>query len=64
MGLGPHEHPSIDPRSEIVLEPGMMITLEPNLRFPWGGLQHSDTILITPGGHEVLTRTPSGFLTA
>lgn len=64
MGLGPHEHPSIDPRSEIVLEPGMMITLEPNLRFPWGGLQHSDTVLITPGGHEVLTRTPSGFLTA
>ncbi len=62
MGLGPHEHPSIEARSDTALEPGMMITFEPGLRLPWGGLQHSDTVLITANGNEFLTRTPSGFL--
>lgn len=63
IGLGAHEHPSLDPRSDIVLEPGMMISYEPNLRIPeWGGLQHSDTVLITPGGHEYLTTTRRGYI--
>ena len=41
----------------------MMISYEPNLRIPeWGGLQHSDTVLITPGGHEYLTTTRHGCI--
>jgi Xaa-Pro dipeptidase len=63
LGLGAHEHPSIDSRSTITLEPGMLITFEPNLRIPeWGGLQHSDSVLITPGGNEFLTTTRRGYI--
>lgn len=58
MGLGPHEHPSIAPSDRTVLRPGMVVTFEPNLRIPeWGGLQHSDTVLITESGFEFLTHT-------
>lgn len=63
IGLGAHEHLSLDPRSEVVLAPGMMMSFEPNLRIPeWGGLQHSDTVLITPQGHEFLTTTRRGYI--
>ena len=63
MGLGAHEEPSIDANSKIVLAPGMVCTFEPNLRIPpWGGLQHSDTILITDDGCEFLTTTDNGYL--
>jgi len=63
MGLGAHEEPSLDGKSDLLFEPGMVFTFEPNLRIPeWGGLQHSDTLLITPDGYESLTATPNGFL--
>lgn len=63
LGLGAHEHPSLDPRSDVTLEPGMLITFEPNLRIPqWGGLQHSDTVLITSDGFEFLTTTQREYL--
>jgi Xaa-Pro dipeptidase len=63
LGLGAHEAPSLDSKANIVLEPGMLFTFEPNLRVPeWGGLQHSDTLLVTENEVEFLTRTPNGFL--
>ncbi len=63
LGLGAHEHPSLDTRSDIVLQPGMLITFEPNLRIPeWGGLQHSDSVLITDDGNEFLTTTRRGYI--
>ena len=63
LGLGAHEHPSLDARSTITLEPGMLITFEPNLRIPeWGGLQHSDSVLITAEGNEFLTTTRRGYI--
>jgi Xaa-Pro dipeptidase len=41
----------------------MVLTFEPNLRIPpWGGLQHSDTVLITEDGNEFLTTTENGFI--
>jgi Xaa-Pro dipeptidase len=56
LGLGPHEHPSLGPADETRLEPGMVLTFEPNLRIPGlGGMQHSDTILIADTGFEFLT---------
>ncbi|MGY0055866.1 M24 family metallopeptidase [Streptomyces sp. LZ34] len=58
LGLGPHEQPSLGPHDDLVLEPGMALTFEPNLRIPsFGGLQHSDTLVITEDGHEFLTHT-------
>lgn len=63
MGLGAHEEPSMEAKSELVLQPFMVLTFEPNLRIPpWGGMQHSDTVLITEIGHEFLTTTENGFI--
>ena len=63
MGLGAHEAPSLEAATDTVLAPNMIITFEPNLRLPeWGGLQHSDTVLITETGHEFLTTTERGFI--
>ena len=63
MGLGGHEHPSIAPGDPTMLQPGMIFTVEPNLRIPeWGGLQHSDTVLVTDDGFEILTTTRRDFI--
>ena len=58
LGLGPHEQPSLGPHDDLVLAPGMVLTIEPNLRIPsFGGLQHSDSVVITDAGFEYLTTT-------
>lgn len=64
IGLGTHEEPSMGPKDDTVLQPGMTITYEPNLRIPaFGGLQHSDTILITETGFEYLTKHRRDLIT-
>ncbi len=63
LGLGPHEHPSLGPADETRLESGMVLTFEPNLRVPGlGGMQHSDTIVITDHGFEFLTDLRRDFI--
>ena len=63
IGLGAHEHSSLDARSELILEPGMLFTLEPNLRVPGVcATQISDTILITEDGCEYLTQSRGGYI--
>lgn len=64
IGIGAHEHFSIDGKSEVILEPGILFTLEPNLRVPDQGVatQISDTILITEDGHEYLTKSRGGYI--
>lgn len=63
LGLGAHEGPSLGPDNRLPLEPGMVLTFEPNLRIPsFGGLQHSDTVAITTGGFEFLTQTRRDFI--
>ena len=57
VGLQIHEAPAVRPLSETVLEPGMVITIEPGIYLPgWGGVRIEDDVLVTPDGHEVLTR--------
>lgn len=63
MGLGAHEEPSLEAKCDIILEPNIILTFEPNLKIPeWGGIQHSDTVLITEDGCEFLTRTENGYI--
>ena len=59
MGLEYHEPPFIEEGDATVLEPGMVITVEPGLFFVGaGGLALSNTLLIRDGAAEVLTTTP------
>jgi Xaa-Pro dipeptidase len=63
LGLGPHEHPSLGPADTTELRPGMVLTYEPNLRIPeLGGMQHSDTILVTDRGFDFLTDLRRDFI--
>ncbi|MEF2074414.1 M24 family metallopeptidase [Consotaella aegiceratis] len=63
IGIGAHEHVSLDAKSDVILAPGMLFTLEPNLRVPGeAATQISDTVLITEDGHEFLTRSRGGYL--
>jgi Xaa-Pro dipeptidase len=59
MGLEYHEPPFIEDGDETVLEPGVIITVEPGIWIPGtGGLALSNTLVIRHGDPEVLTRTP------
>lgn len=61
VGCSAHEFPSLDPKNEIPLAPGMVITVEPGLMDKsWGGVRHSDTVLITESGYERLTILENG----
>lgn len=63
IGLGSHEAPQMGPKDETVLQANMMITYEPNLRIPtFGGLQHSDSILITGDGFDFMTSYRRDFI--
>lgn len=55
LGLETHEAPSFRLRSETVLVPGMVITVEPGLYYPeWGGIRWENVVLVTEDGVRVL----------
>ena len=59
LGLAVHEGPRLRPSSEVVLEPGMIVTVEPGIYLPgWGGVRIEDDLLVTRTGHEILTSLP------
>jgi len=59
IGLRYHEGPFLDSGDTTVLQAGMLFTVEPGLYVPnLGGFRHSDTVLITDAGIEVLTYYP------
>ena len=63
IGASAHERLSINRGNKQKLKPGMVISIEPGLMDPdWGGVRHSDTVLITETGYEVLTKLPAGEL--
>ena len=65
LGLQIHEAPLMRPGSEIVLQAGMVITIEPGVYLPdWGGVRIEDDVLITADGCEVLTHVPKDLASA
>ncbi len=59
IGLRYHEAPFLDIGDDTIIQPGMVFTVEPGLYSPQlGGFRHSDTVLITETGCEVLTYYP------
>lgn len=63
IGLSAHEFPSIKEGNQIKLAEGMVFTVEPGLMsVKWGGVRHSDTVLVTGTGCEILTKTEKGIL--
>ena len=59
IGLRYHEGPFLDVGDTTVLRPGMVLTVEPGLYAPQlGGFRHSDTVVITEDGLEILTYYP------
>ncbi|MHC4767420.1 MAG: M24 family metallopeptidase, partial [Planctomycetota bacterium] len=60
LGLDIHEDPYFnDLETDIVLEPGMVMTVEPGIYLPGvGGVRIEDDVLITDGGCRVLTDFP------
>ena len=57
IGLSTHEFPSLTTGNKIALEPGMIFTVEPGLMTKeLGGVRHSDTVLVTNNGYEILTK--------
>ncbi len=57
VGLEIHEAPTVSGRSKAILEPGIVITVEPGIYLPGQfGVRIEDMILITKNGNEVLTK--------
>ena len=57
VGVEIHEAPWVSPASQDVLEPGMVITVEPGIYLEgWGGVRIEDTLLVTKTGYEILTK--------
>jgi len=60
VGLEIHEGPRIAAKQEQILQPGMVITIEPGVYLPGEfGVRIEDMVLVTEKGHEVLTKASS-----
>lgn len=59
IGMEGHEAPFLDLGDETVLKAGMVMTVEPCLFLPgFAGFRHSDTVLVTEDGLEMITYYP------
>jgi Xaa-Pro aminopeptidase len=62
IGMEIHEAPRIRKGSDVQLEPGMVVTVEPGVYLPdWGGIRIEDDVLVTPDGCEVLSHVPKSL---
>jgi len=63
VGLEIHEKPVVSPRSDAVVEEGMVFTIEPGIYVPgFGGVRIEDTVAVTADGCIVLTQAPKELI--
>ncbi len=63
VGIEIHEAPNLSPRSEAILKPGNIVTVEPGIYIPGEfGVRIEDMALITENGYENLTHTPKELI--
>lgn len=57
IGIDIHEAPRLSRNDETVLQPGMIVTVEPGIYLPdLGGVRIEDDILVTESGHQNLMK--------
>jgi Xaa-Pro aminopeptidase len=62
LGMDIHEAPRLRKESDNILQPGMIVTVEPGIYLPgWGGIRIEDDVLVTSEGCEVLTHLPKSL---
>ncbi len=63
VGLEIHEKPVVSPRSEAVVQEGMVFTIEPGIYVPgFGGVRIEDTVAATADGCVILTQAPKELI--
>jgi Xaa-Pro aminopeptidase len=61
-GLAIHEGPRLSPLKETLLEPGMLVTVEPGIYLPhWGGVRIENQVVVGEDGPRVLNRLPATY---
>lgn len=59
LGIGVHEYPSVTNTNELVIQEGMVFTIEPGIYVPnVAGVRIEDDIFVTKDGVEILTAFP------
>ena len=62
LGLSSHEAPIIDRGVDMILQPGMVVTVEPGIYVPGvGAARVEDMVVVTDSGCELLTSAPRGL---
>ncbi|WP_093335547.1 M24 family metallopeptidase [Salibacterium halotolerans] len=63
LGMEVHEGPRLSPKSNQVIEPGMVVTVEPGVYVPEvGGTRIEDDIVITEDGNKTLSKSPKELM--
>ncbi|WP_438448792.1 M24 family metallopeptidase [Gorillibacterium sp. sgz5001074] len=63
FGLQIHENPRLSPTCDVVLQPGMTVTVEPGIYLPgFGGVRIEDDVVMTETGIRVLTHSTKELL--
>ncbi|MFQ3549399.1 MAG: Xaa-Pro peptidase family protein [Armatimonadota bacterium] len=58
IGIEVHDGPGLSQTSDIILQPGMVFTVEPGIYIEgFGGVRIEDDVLVTETGYEILTHS-------